>query len=140
MARKKRSSVELQEASNHLQYEIWMLHAVANGMASGLFGPGAITNALVESFAVHVRGLVDCLYSDHPRPDDVIAEDFFSDAALWLEIRPDPSAGLLRAKKRAGKEIAHLTRIEALAVRSDSQRDLSGAFVVPPKSNAGVAR
>lgn len=109
MARKKRSPAELREAANHLLYEVQMLQAVANGLASGLFGSGTITNALVESFAVHVRGLADFLYSDHPRPDDVIAGDFFSDAARWLNVRPDMSAVLSLAKQRAGKEITHLT-------------------------------
>lgn len=86
-----------------------MLHAVANGLGSGLFGPGPISNALVESFAVHVRGLVDFLYSENPRPDDVIAEDYFADTTQWAKLRPPLSDVLSLATRRAGKEIAHLT-------------------------------
>jgi hypothetical protein len=63
----------------------------------------------VESFAVHVRNLVDFFYAQQPRADDVIAEDFVADAVQWSAIRPEMSAVLRRAKQRADKEIAHLT-------------------------------
>ena len=107
MAREQRLEAELQEASKHLHYEVQMLHAVA--VASGLFGSGPITNALVESFAIHVRNLIDFFYLKEPRQDDLIAEDFFADAAQWRSVRPNLSADLDQAKKRAHKEIAHLT-------------------------------
>ncbi|MEZ5553820.1 MAG: hypothetical protein R3E82_23290 [Pseudomonadales bacterium] len=86
-----------------------MLNAVTRAMASGMTAPDWIRNALLESFVVHLRGLIDFLFNDSPRGDDVVAHDFFTTADTWLSVRPDFSANLQAAKKRAGKEIAHLT-------------------------------
>jgi hypothetical protein len=43
------------------------------------------------------------------RDDDVIAEDYFDDPALWENLRLPISAKLRKARDRAGKEMAHLT-------------------------------
>jgi len=110
MPRKVRSIEELREVSNHLYYEIMMLVAVANGLALGIFGEGAVSNALLESFVVHVRAVMDFLYApEKPQTDDVIAEDFFQTSESWRQLRPSLSESLSQAKRRAGKEIAHLT-------------------------------
>lgn len=109
MARKVRTADELLEASNHLHYEIWMLSSLANGIASGIPGQGPIANALLESFVIHVRAIMDFLYADNPQADDVVAEDFFGDPEQWKTTRPALSQSLSQAKRRAGKEIAHLT-------------------------------
>jgi hypothetical protein len=114
MSRKERNIAELQESSNHLHYEFWMFNSLANGLGSGIAGQGPLSNALLESFVIHLRALIDFLYSDKPRDDDVIAEDYFPNEDKWKKIRPEQSETLRLAKRRAGKEIAHLTytRIE----------------------------
>ncbi|MBK9928198.1 MAG: hypothetical protein IPP66_23265 [Anaerolineales bacterium] len=109
MTRIIRSQGQLRDASNHLFYEIWMFQTLAKGMASGIAGNGAINNSLLESFAIHVRALIGFFYSDNPRPDDIIAEDFFENDNEWKNIRPVITEILINAKKRADKEIAHLT-------------------------------
>jgi hypothetical protein len=109
MSRKTRTESELKEASDHLHYEIWMLTSLAHGIGTGIAGQGPIANALLESFVVHVRALMDFLYNDDPRPDDVIAEDYFGNADQWRKLRPVISESLKHAKRRAGKEVAHLT-------------------------------
>ena len=109
MARKARTAEELQEASKHLYYEVTMLVNLANGIASGVAGQGPIGNALLESFITHVRNSIDFLYADNPKPDDTIAEDFFDAPEQWKRHRPALSSTLLQAKRRAGKELAHLT-------------------------------
>jgi hypothetical protein len=109
MPRKPRSDKELQEASNHLYYEVWMLASLAQAMASGIANNGWLKNALLESFVIHVRGVLDFIYNDTPQPDDVAAQDYFPSAEAWLNIRPQLSELLRTAKGRAGKEIAHLT-------------------------------
>lgn len=111
MDRKIRTEQELQEASDHLHYEIWMLTSLAHGIASGIAGQGPIANALLESFVIHVRGLMNFLYNQSPQPDDVVAQDYFSptDEWEWRNIRPALSELLRQAKRRAGKEVAHLT-------------------------------
>ena len=109
MSRKVRTEGELKEASDHLHYEIWMLTSLAHGIGSGIAGQGPIANALLESFVVHVRALMEFLYNEKPKPDDVIAEDYFEKADVWKELRPALSESLKQAKRRAGKEVAHLT-------------------------------
>jgi len=110
MKRKKRSIDDLQGASNQLHYEFWMLKTLANGLASGIAGQGPIHNALVESFATHVRVLIEFFYpSQNPHEDTILAEDFFSPTEWAEEIRR-PQARLLEdAKERADNHLAHLT-------------------------------
>jgi hypothetical protein len=109
MPRKMRTVKELQEASNHLQYEISILTSLAHGRASGFAGQGSIANALLESFIIHVRAVMDFLYADKPQTDDIIAEDFFDTPQQWTDKRPTLSELLSQTKRRAGKEVAHLT-------------------------------
>ena len=109
MTRKRRTVEELHRVSEHLQYEISMLQSMANGIASGVAGQGPIANALIESFVIHVRNMLDFLYAEDPRPDDVIAEDFFDTREQWTKDRPALSQLLSGVKWRAGKEVAHLT-------------------------------
>jgi hypothetical protein len=110
MARTKRTNKELQEASNHLQYEFSMLISVAQALASGIATQGWLVNALLESFVIHFRALLDFFYpQEKTKKDDVLAEDYFDHSDRWKNIRPHLSEALSRAKTRAHKEIAHLT-------------------------------
>jgi hypothetical protein len=110
MSRSIRSQEELQQASNHLFYEVWMFETLAQGMALGIAGRGnVINNSLLEAFAIHVRALIGSFYSEKPRPDDIIAEDFFTNPGEWQKIRPLKTGLLNKAKTRADKEVAHLT-------------------------------
>jgi len=109
VSRKIRSETELQKASDHLYYEIGMFQSLVNGMASGIAGESVINNALLESFGIHTRALLWFFYAENSRDDDVIADDFFSTPTEWQSIRPPLTEILDRAKKRADKEIAHLT-------------------------------
>ncbi len=86
-----------------------MLGSLAQAIGSGIANQGWLTNALLESFVVHVRGVMDFLYNDNPQNDDVVAQDFFASPDAWASIRPELSELLRKAKKRVGKEIAHLT-------------------------------
>ena len=97
-------------ASDHLHYEIWMFQSLANGLASGIFGQGVLANALLESFTVHARIMLDFLYPRKPQKDDVISDDFFyEDPSRWHEVRPPKSETLQRVHRRVAKEVAHLT-------------------------------
>lgn len=48
----------------------------------------AISNALLDSFLQAARNLCHFLYSQKPRPSDIIAEDFFDDEQDWCRSRP----------------------------------------------------
>lgn len=109
MSRKIRSETELQKASEHLYYEIAMFENLVNEMASGIARESVINNALLESFGIHMRALLWFFYPDISRDDDVIADDFFSSPIEWQSTRPHLTDTLNKAKKRADKEIAHLT-------------------------------
>ena len=62
--------------------------------------------ALIESFAIHFRNLVEFFYNQGPKDSDVVAADFFDDPAAWSVT---PSSVLVTARKRADKEVSHLT-------------------------------
>jgi hypothetical protein len=87
-----------------------MFQALAQTMALGITGRGNVINSsLLESFAIHVRALIGFFYSDGHRKDDIIAEHFFTNPSDWQKICPQKTELLDRAKKRADKEVAHLT-------------------------------
>jgi hypothetical protein len=109
MNRKLRSESELKLVLEHIMYERNMLISIANGLSIGIAGKSPINNALVESFAIHVRNLVDFLWPEKPKNDHVIALDFFSDKNKWPDIRPEISNLLKKSRIRAHKEIAHLS-------------------------------
>jgi hypothetical protein len=113
------------KASHHLGYEIetlWLVsHALMEKQRLMTDQAHVITlrdhvakMALIEAFATHLRNLIDFLYIGSPKPDDVVAEDFFEAPAVWRPDPPEPSPILARARERANKEIVHLTtkRIE----------------------------
>jgi len=109
VSRKKRSTKELRQASNHLHYELRMLECMAIGIHSGLAGISPINNAFIESFVIHARVLLDFFYPFKPRQDDVIVTDFFDRPKTWEEARPEKTDILKTIHKRVGKEAAHLT-------------------------------
>lgn len=110
MARKRPTEEKLRKASDHLYYEIWMLKSLAQGLASGISGESVINNALLESFVIHARALLDFLYTDKPgHADDVVAQDFFPTPDQWHKARPGKSQTLKKVHGRVAKEVAHLT-------------------------------
>ena len=71
---------KLQKASEHLHYEAWMLVSTAQALAGAQQGLDAAqirVNALLESFVIHARVLMDFMYDDKPWNDDVAAMSFF---------------------------------------------------------------
>ena len=109
MERKQRTPKVLRAASDHLYYEFWMLTSVASLMASGITDDVVIKNSFIESFTIHARALLKFLYDENPRPDDVIADDFFPTSQEWKEVRPEMTEILEPIYGRVGKEVAHLT-------------------------------
>jgi hypothetical protein len=85
MRRKKRIDDELRKVSDHLFYEVWMFNILADSMMSGIFGEGVLNNAVLESFCVHSRVILDFLFSQKPKKDDVVAEDFYIRSDEWYK-------------------------------------------------------
>jgi hypothetical protein len=108
-----RSPATLPAISEHVLYDITMFGLMTDLLTPHLWAEipthtahGA-SNAMIELFTIHARALQDFLYAT-PRGDDVSAADGFP-AGVWESIRgPEPGV-LVDARRRTGKEIAHLT-------------------------------
>jgi hypothetical protein len=117
---------ELREyADEHLLYEVWMVAALAERMKrhAALFDAGlskrhgplanelldlAGRNADIESFATHMRNLVQFLYPHKPKGGTVIAADYFTKRSDWETVRPKRPESLMVANQRVPIEIGHL--------------------------------
>jgi hypothetical protein len=93
----------LDYSREHVVYELQMLAIVGAEIPNK---KGYDLSAYLESFAIHLRNLIDFFFADSPRPDDVVAADFFDNPSAWnVQITPDLQA----ARVRANKEVGHLT-------------------------------
>ncbi len=109
MNRPKRTDDELRKAAEHLEYEIGMLVSMANILSINVLGRGQLANAALESFTIHARNLLDFLYPQGAREDDVIADDYFPIPDDWQKRRTVKTQILENVHRRVGKEVAHLT-------------------------------
>ena len=93
-------------AEKHLLYEVGTLHTVTGKLMNRHHKDDpAVENALLESFGVHARNLIDFVWVEHPKvATDAVAGDYVDD---WEP--PEQSERLSRVKDRVGKEIAHLS-------------------------------
>ncbi|MCI0579176.1 MAG: hypothetical protein L0332_07055 [Chloroflexi bacterium] len=117
MANGRRSDAELKAISEHLFYEIQMLFGTAQVLATFVnqsaqqdLEDRVVYNALLDSFTIHVRSLLDFLYPpSNFRPDDVIANHFFDDDTVWIQQRPAKSSFIQAVDRDVNKRVAHLT-------------------------------
>jgi hypothetical protein len=96
-------------ALKHLRYEIRMFKATGHLLMSGQLPEGEHRNAVLESFTIHARILLQFFHPDGPGSDEMIANDYFGDPVEWKRARgrlPDTVAAV---RERVGIEIAHLT-------------------------------
>lgn len=112
------SDEELMDYADHyITYEIEMLRwttAVAGSLAP-VREKGELAwvcnNALLSSFSMHARNLIDFLYlrsfgRDHRT--DIIVQDYIDEQTLTNHLAPITSL-LLQAKRKTDKQAAHLT-------------------------------
>jgi hypothetical protein len=115
----------LDYSEEHLGYEIERLRSTASELAQGgLSQPQE--NGLVESWAIHLRILIEFLYRKVPRQDDVTAGDFFSNPAEWEDHRTPITYTLDAARTRAHKEISHLTTERIAGTSTNKAWDTAG--------------
>ena len=88
----KRPPEELVETSRHVLYEVHMLEVTASAIASEVYKGEMLNNALVESFLIHARNLIDFLFSEGRYDTDVLAVHFLDDPDRWESQRGAPSA------------------------------------------------
>jgi hypothetical protein len=94
-------------AEEHLLYEAGMLYEVTGKLMNRHHRDDLVVeNALLESFGIHCRNLIDFLWLEEPmKKTDAIAADYFD--GDWDP--PEQSERLSKVKGRVGKEIAHLS-------------------------------
>jgi hypothetical protein len=90
-----RTDDELREASRHLHYEYGMLVRSASLLTSGALRGNIMEAMALESFLIHVRGLIDFFYPRKTvKEDDVLARHYFDPEDEWARRGPDISAAL----------------------------------------------
>jgi hypothetical protein len=62
---------------------------------------GLLNNVLVESYAIHLRTLIDFLYANPKQPDDLSAIDYGSGREPWLDARGTTPGPVKVARERA---------------------------------------
>ncbi len=71
---------------------------------------GNFGNMALETFLLHARNLREFFYRDDKGGhDDARAFEVFKDKDPWRKIRPNETDSIKEVKKRANKELAHLT-------------------------------
>jgi hypothetical protein len=112
--RPQRSDDELRAASRHLLYEIEVLAHTASWLYTIMViaeDPGPQTrsplrNAMLESWALHLRNLLSFIYDDRPGKGAAVAVDFVD--GDWQLVRGELSPVVRLGRAKANKEIAHL--------------------------------
>jgi hypothetical protein len=107
----------LEYADQHLTYEIKMLRWTTSAILA--ITPVKTNNALsyvcncalVTSYTLHARNLIDFLYPPKKRrPTDIVVQHYIDDTILSDTGRFPPITSTLRkAKEKADKQAAHLT-------------------------------
>lgn len=117
-SRSPRSDEELLAfAQEHVLYEMQMFFSTARYIREQVVDAALVNraddgmaarNALIESFAIHGRGLCDFFYGpdNSPRPNDVLAEDYVD---AWEKPARQNSLNRPGLSDRTGFEVAHLS-------------------------------
>jgi hypothetical protein len=90
-----------------LRYTAERLAAITMRMTAGTAIDQNERNALLESFTVHARCLIDFFWKT-PKGDDASAAHFCPDGS-WERARGTIPDEVSKVNPRVGKEIAHLT-------------------------------
>lgn len=128
MTRNTRSPDDLKRAWVEVQYEYSMLEQTATLLHAGNLDDTTVQNAVLESFLLHARALIDFFYPTRPRPDDIIAADFFSSADEWESLRAPPDPELEETRTRAHKRLAHLSFERLNATPETREWDVAAIF------------
>jgi hypothetical protein len=117
---------DLRLLSEHLCYEVEMTYSLAAWMVAHRGeGDQLAANAVLESFTIHLRQLIDFFWPENPRRSgdapDALASDFFEEGE-WERLRPERPEILSEAiRKKVGWGVAHLTYGRARAKPEDKE-------------------
>jgi hypothetical protein len=117
---------DLRLLSEHLCYEVEMTYALAGWMIENQGTADQLAaNAVLESFTIHLRQLIDFFWPENPRRSgdtpDALAADFFEEGE-WERLRPERPEILSEAiRRKVGWGVAHLTYGRARSKPEDKQ-------------------
>jgi hypothetical protein len=122
--RRKPTDKELRAFSGHLLYEIEMFSATVGVLAVVIELERSnmrttLRNALMESWALHLRNLLSFLYDRRAGKGDVVAADFVGSG--WAAKRGPKPDVLKLAHAKASKEMAHMSWLRSQL--TDDQRE-----------------
>lgn len=101
----------------HVMYEISMFNQIIKVLANKKLND-LEKNIIIESFVLHLRNLIDFLYPrNHYKKDDVTANNFIK-GQIFSKKFP-LSISLNTARKRADKEVNHLTTRRIAGVKPE---------------------
>ncbi len=113
MTRRILSPEELRNASDWLIYEYWMLKGLAQLLLEDddYTEIGLLRNAVLDSFLIHARALVDFFYRKPKVPTDVIAGDYFdnTEKAYWERHYSKDPGWFKDTRTRIDKGVAHIS-------------------------------
>ena len=119
----KRESYDLLGASSVLKYELDMLHATAKALS--IPREWAIKNALIESFALHTRNLIEFLYKSNSKKwsPKIKPEDFVNaSSSNWNrpELRNDYDSRFQERNEQASIQVAHMI-VDRIGLQPDEK-------------------
>jgi hypothetical protein len=120
------SEDDLRLLSEHLHYEVMMTFGLARFLVEtqGTVLNQLMRNAEIEAFTIHVRQLIDFLWTDRserPTSTDAFASDYFAPRE-WAKLRPERPTILSDAlHRKVGWGVAHLTYGRARSTLQDKQ-------------------
>jgi hypothetical protein len=91
--------------TKHLPYEIDMLRQTYRKLRQGPLPEWAINNALIESFCIHARSLLDFFENRGNKPDDYNAADFTTTFVSGID---QSSETIKTIRLKLNKEVFHL--------------------------------
>ncbi len=103
------SDEEKEKALGCLRYECNMLQLTAGCLLRGEENR-VLKNALIESFLIHARALIEFLEKEISRPKDtILAVEFFEQPEQWIAARGSMPSILSDTKGDAHKWLAHIS-------------------------------
>lgn len=126
MKRIQHDSEELRRiARDHLSYEIDMLYSTFALIPDTLIqSRPVLRSAVIESFALHTRVLLDFFFGENPKSDDLVANDYFQEDPEYWDRTKRLIPGFQDIKllrRRTHKQVAHLTYNRLLVTPHESQ-------------------
>jgi hypothetical protein len=117
-------------SADHLLHEIKMLFDTGSHVPYGASSPSVqfVDDAVLESFVLHLRNLIDFFYPRRILDDDVIAAHYF-DSGQTPPTFPSESPLFREARGRADKQVNHLTTKRIFGHPADKEWDAAPLLI-----------